>query len=586
MATINYPYDPSGVAATNLITDELRSVQPPSDINQASFVIPLKGPFFVESLKIYTAKNKQGTRLIEGKDFFITHDFVAGSNWLGKPLAGGIAFTNALYTGNAYFTYQTLGGEFVVNDVSILEGITRKLYADVRFVTWDQLTGVPSAFPPDAHQHVVTDIKTLADVVTSLNSIAAALVGSMDDDTTGGSSDSAALSLIRQHLSATSGAHTPQSVGLGNVSNFATASEEDTLAVRNDRFMTPSTTSYLIRRTINGENLAQIRADVVTLFDTVNRITISINNINNKILNIDESLSALNNTVNLYRQELQNLGLQIEDAIDQAQLATTIATQALSQSAATEANIDLIAGRVDDVIYADSIFLPPGSHYINMPAGSRMNFKLIGAGAGSGRYYNTSSEQVIYAGGPSSGQDSILWFLGDRTVPVEPIPLLVAGGGLAGTNAYGGIGRSQSGNGGVCTRFRSENINVSTIKNINLAVDLVAGDVTTQGTPGTIGDTSNTAAFVTGVGGYKIDASGDGYHQTYGRGAKGVTRAGMGGSGGKWEINVKNDTTKTMRFLIQVGNPGQSARTAVNDEVTNIVEKLTTAGVAVLTLIN
>lgn len=585
MATIIYPYDPSGVATTNLITDELRSVQPPSDINQASFVIPLKGPFFVESLKVYTASHKQGTRLIEGKDFFITHEFVAGTNWLGKPLAGGIAFTNALYTGNLYFTYQTLGGDFVVNDVTILESITRKLYADVRFVTWDQLTGVPSAFPPDAHQHVVTDIKTLADVVTALNSIAAALVGSLDDDTIAGG-ESAALSLIRQHLSAASNAHTPQAVGLGNVSNFATASEEDAVAVRNDRFMTPSVTSYLVRRMINNENLTQIRADIVTLDQAVKAIKLDIANMNNKIASLDDGLAAVNNSVNLYRQEIQNLGLQVEDAIDQAQLSTTIATQALSQSAATEANIELIAGRVDEVVYIDGVFLPPGTHYINLPAGTRMNFKLIGGGAGSGRYFNTSSEQVIYAGGPTSGEDSVLWFLGDRTAAIEPVPLLVAGGGLAGANAYGNIGRSNSGNGGVCQRFRSENILVSQITNINLTTDLVTGDTATQGTPGTIGDTSNTAVNVSGVGGWMLDASGDGYHQTYGRGCRGTSRAGMGGSGGKWEVNVKNDTLKTMRFVIQVGKGGVSARTTVNDEITSIVDKLTTSGVAVLTLIN
>ncbi len=585
MATIIYPYDPSGVATTNLITDELRSVQPPSDINQASFVIPLKGPFFVESLKVYTAKNKQGTRLLEGKDFFITHEFVAGTNWLGKPLAGGIAFTNALYTGNLYFTYQTLGGDFVVNDVTILESITRKLYADVRFVTWDQLTGVPSAFPPDAHQHVVTDIKTLADVVTALNSIAAALVGSLDDDTIAGG-ESAALSLIRQHLSATSNAHTPQAVGLGNLSNFATASEEDAVALRNDRFMTPSVTSYLVRRMINSENLTQIRADITTLDQTVKAIKLDIANMNNKIASLDDGLAAVNNSVNLYRQEIQNLGLQVEDAIDQAQLSTTIATQALSQSAATEANIELITSRVDEVVYIDGVFLPPGTHYINLPAGARMNFKLIGGGAGSGRYFNTSSEQVIYAGGPTSGEDSVLWFLGDRTTAIEPVPLLVAGGGLAGTNSYGSIGRSNSGNGGVCQRFRSENILVSQITNINLTTDLVTGDTATQGTPGIIGDTSNTAVNVSGVGGWKLDASGDGYHQTYGRGCRGTSRAGMGGSAGKWEVNVKNDTLKTMRFVIQVGKGGVSSRTTANDEITSVVDKLTTSGVAVLTLIN
>ena len=585
MATIIYPYDPSGVATTNLITDELRSVQPPSDINQASFVIPLKGPFFVESLKVYTAKNKQGTRLLEGKDFFITHEFVAGTNWLGKPLAGGIAFTNALYTGNLYFTYQTLGGDFVVNDVTILESITRKLYADVRFVTWDQLTGVPSAFPPDAHQHVVTDIKTLADVVTALNSIAAALVGSLDDDTIAGG-ESAALSLIRQHLSATSNAHTPQAVGLGNLSNFATASEEDAVALRNDRFMTPSVTSYLVRRMINSENLTQIRADIATLDQAITAIKLDIANMNNKIASLDDGLAAVNNSVNLYRQEIQNLGLQVEDAIDQAQLSTTIATQALSQSAATEANIELITSRVDEVVYIDGVFLPPGTHYINLPAGARMNFKLIGGGAGSGRYFNTSSEQVIYAGGPTSGEDSVLWFLGDRTTAIEPVPLLVAGGGLAGTNSYGSIGRSNSGNGGVCQRFRSENILVSQITNINLTTDLVTGDTATQGTPGIIGDTSNTAVNVSGVGGWKLDASGDGYHQTYGRGCRGTSRAGMGGSAGKWEVNVKNDTLKTMRFVIQVGKGGVSSRTTANDEITSVVDKLTTSGVAVLTLIN
>ena len=585
MATIIYPYDPSGVATTNLITDELRSVQPPSDINQASFVIPLKGPFFVESLKVYTAKNKQGTRLLEGKDFFITHEFVAGTNWLGKPLAGGIAFTNALYTGNLYFTYQTLGGDFVVNDVTILESITRKLYADVRFVTWDQLTGVPSAFPPDAHQHVVTDIKTLADVVTALNSIAAALVGSLDDDTIAGG-ESAALSLIRQHLSTTSNAHTPQAVGLGNLSNFATASEEDAVALRNDRFMTPSVTSYLVRRMINSENLTQIRADIATLDQAITAIKLDIANMNNKIASLDDGLAAVNNSVNLYRQEIQNLGLQVEDAIDQAQLSTTIATQALSQSAATEANIELIASRVDEVVYIDGVFLPPGTHYINLPAGARMNFKLIGGGAGSGRYFNTSSEQVIYAGGPTSGEDSVLWFLGDRTTAIEPVPLLVAGGGLAGTNSYGSIGRSNSGNGGVCQRFRSENILVSQITNINLTTDLVTGDTATQGTPGIIGDTSNTAVNVSGVGGWKLDASGDGYHQTYGRGCRGTSRAGRGGSAGKWEVNVKNDTLKTMRFVIQVGKGGVSSRTTANDEITSVVDKLTTSGVAVLTLIN
>ena len=167
MAKLIYPYDPSGVAISNKIVDELRSVQPPTNIDQPSFVIVRAGPFFRNSLEIFTAPNRGGTKLIEGKDYFVTHEFVAGSNFLGKPMAGGVAFTNALYKGNTYFHYQTLGGDFTVNDTVVLEELTRRYYADIRWVKWDQLTGVPSAFPPDAHQHVVTDIKTMSDVYYS-----------------------------------------------------------------------------------------------------------------------------------------------------------------------------------------------------------------------------------------------------------------------------------------------------------------------------------------------------------------------------------------------------------------------------------
>ena len=79
MAKLIYPYDPSGVAISNKIVDELRSVQPPTNIDQPSFVIVRAGPFFRNSLEIFTAPKRGGTKLIEGKDYFVTHEFVAVS---------------------------------------------------------------------------------------------------------------------------------------------------------------------------------------------------------------------------------------------------------------------------------------------------------------------------------------------------------------------------------------------------------------------------------------------------------------------------------------------------------------------------
>ena len=167
------------------------------------------------------------------------------------------------------------------------------------------------------------------------------------------------------------------------------------------------------------------------------------------------------------------------------------------------------------------------------------------------------------------------------------MPLLVAGGGLAGSNSYGNTGRSNSGNGGACTRFRKDRVKTSEIVNIDLSVDVVAGPTNTAGTPGISGDTANTQGFTAGVGGWGLDVTGDGkYRQVYGRGGRGVTRAGMGGSGGRWDIILQNDGREDVRLIVSVGRAGKNARTAANDETTNIVEKLTGAGVAVLTLVN
>lgn len=586
MATIMYPYDPSGIAPTNLIKDELRSIQPPADITQASFAVPLKAPFFVNTLELWTGLNKTGTKLVLGRDYFLTHDFVAGSNFLGKPMAGGVAFTNSLYKGNIYFHYQTLGGDFVINDTTILESIARKHYSDVRFTTWDQLNGVPSAFPANAHQHVVTDIKTFADVVNALNGIAAALVGSLDDNTAG-SNETTGLALIRQHISATANAHTPGAVGLSNVSNYAVANEADSVALRNDRYMTPNTTGYLIRRYIAAENLQDIRDTIYTMDETVQAILLSIRQINAKIANIDLAISSINETMNLYRQEITQVSMQMVDVVDRSNIANTIAVQALSQASATEANLQLVTARVNDVIYSDNIILPAGEHLITIPSGNTMRIEMVGGGAGSGRWFNLSSDFVPNSGGPLSAEDSVLWFLGTRSAPLEPLPLLVAGGGLAGSNSYGNIGRSNSGNGGLCSRFRKDRIKVSEITNIDLSVDLIQGPTDTSGTAGISGDTSNTQAFVTGVGGWGLDVSGDGkYRQVYGRGGRGVTRAGMGGSGGRWNITLQNDSTEDVRLIVSVAKSGKNARSSVNDETMNIVDKLTCAGVAVLTLVN
>jgi len=584
MATITYPYDPAGVAVTNKINNELRSVQPPADINQASLVIPLAAPFFQEGFEVWTGPNKSGQKLNPEVDFYYTHEFVAGSNYLGKPLFGSITFTNALYSGNVYFFYQTLGGAFTVNDTAVLEAVSKRLYADVRFVTWDQLTEVPSAFPPNAHEHPITEVKTLVDVVNALNLIASTLVGSLDPGS-GGSDSSAALALIRTHLNATSNAHTPEAVGLGLVANYGIATNADVNALRNDKYMTPANTGYMISRYINNENLTDIRNNITVLTGSVQAINQTLNNHTAKLIALDTQLSALNTALLQYRQELAGLTLQVEDNANQVNVALTYAMQAQAQAAATEQNLQTVMESVNNTIFSNTIILQQGTHFVNLPAGQAMQFELIGGGAGSGSYFTQSNDLILYSGQMRAGGDSILWFLGSRDVPIEPVPMLIAGGGLVGTNSYGTVGRVNGGNGGSAFRFRSERVKVSTITNINLVTDLISGTSGTAGVTGTNGDTSNAASTVNGVGGFTINASGDNYHQTYGRGGKGNTRSGLGGSGSKWNVIIENDTNHTVRLSVNVAGGGFNERSITNSETINPIEKINMSGVAILTLV-
>lgn len=586
MAKLIYPYDPSGVAISNKIVDELRSVQPPTNIDQPSFVIVRAGPFFRTSLEIFTAPNRGGTKLIEGRDFYVTHEFVAGSNFLGKPMAGGVAFTNALYKGNTYFHYQTLGGDFTVNDAVVLEELTRRYYADIRWVKWDQLTGVPSAFPPDAHQHVVTDIKTMADVYYSLEKIAAALV-------TGGSGTgndgSQALSLIVAHMSAIQNAHTPEAVGLGNVRNYAMASYEDALANRSDRYVSPLIVTYMYKKLTEELNPGEMKAEIVQIHKDIEDINKQIATIRAQLQNINLALSNMQTSITQIQNNVTQLTLKVSELNDTSHTALTIAQQALGQSAATDANVIALADRTNQILYADNSFLSPGMHRFIIPANTALRVELVGGGAGSGKWYSLSTDAILTGGGITHGEDSVLWMMGTSKKPLEPIPLLIAGGGKAGLNSYGNIGRSNSGIGGIARRYKDENIFLSAIdpKKINLGVDLVQAGTDNNGLAGVIGDTSSTQVAVNGVGGYAIDASADGYHQVYGRGCSGNTRAGTGGSGAHWNVILRNDTKDDQIFMVRVGKGGSSARANLNDETTfSINDLINTSGIGLLTLVS
>lgn len=208
-----YPIDPTGISPSNRIIDETKVVMPPGEITDASFFVPRVNPFFRLGLVI-----KHGARtLIENVDYQLVFRSVALSTHFEKELFGGVMFVNRHFEGTLTISYQVLGGDFQNDEYALLERLARVSGA-IRWVTYDQLIGVPSNFPPAYHMHdIETGLVDMGDVVDAVERIAIEL-----------GKAPASMTEVNARLSAhltQANAHSKSQIGLGNIENLAVASD-------------------------------------------------------------------------------------------------------------------------------------------------------------------------------------------------------------------------------------------------------------------------------------------------------------------------------------------------------------------------
>ena len=213
-----YPIDPTGISPSNRVIDETQVISPPGRVTDASFFVPRVTPFFREGLVI-----KQGTRtLIENVDYQLIFRSVALSEHFERELFGGVMFTDRNYAGTLKLSYQVLGGDFQNNEHELLERLARVSGA-VRWVTYDQIIGTPSGFPPAYHQHdMEKDLVNMGDVVDAVEKIAVELgkaPASLDE----------VNARMDAHLTQAH-AHTKSQIGLSNIENLPVASDAEVKA--------------------------------------------------------------------------------------------------------------------------------------------------------------------------------------------------------------------------------------------------------------------------------------------------------------------------------------------------------------------
>lgn len=315
MATSSYlyPYDPTGAASTNKIVAENHTVQPPNNISDASFVIPRAAPFFGDSLIVRTGPTEASTRLEEGTDYYLTHSFVTLSYLLARPIYGSITLINRNYSGDIFLTYQTPGGEFVLDSYSIIEERTRSLYS-VFMVTWEQVAGNFPQLPPYDHKMAGDDTTGWGAVVDSINGLAAVIGLSSGTSGTGGSGGDGSYAALQAHMNANT-AHTKAQVGLSNVDNYKTANEADVLALSTRTFMTPAMTKYYLDNTVYVTQLQTARQDITDLKTRTQNLENANVQQSDAIALVNQSLNLLAEAQDVLREDTDNLAVDVTAAL-------------------------------------------------------------------------------------------------------------------------------------------------------------------------------------------------------------------------------------------------------------------------------
>jgi len=230
MANITYPLDTSGVAASNLITSELHTVSE-SNYRDYYFIVPNFAPFYTDRFKLLYILNGTQRELAENVDYSFALPYVAGIRSVGKLIYGAVTLNNLDTNGILAFQYQTLGGEWVVDRLHVLQHLAEKVY-NPRLTVWDVVTDKPDVFPPMPHYQDYDQFYGQEELIGALSQISSTIIGSSQSST------------VVRHLTNHENPHevTKEQIGLGNLQNWRLATIPETLTgVSFDTLITPLT---------------------------------------------------------------------------------------------------------------------------------------------------------------------------------------------------------------------------------------------------------------------------------------------------------------------------------------------------------
>ena len=175
-----YDEDIFGTDIHNKITNELHLVTAGAEISDFNFIVPKMMPYFKESMVVrHVSTNRI---LVPGVDWQPGHIFESATfetEWVLGGIYGSILIMDRNLVGQfELVSYQTLGGEWVLENTKLLELLSNRIQ-DPRSATYESLSGKPNVFPPTGHNHPIQDWVGMNEMVSALGQVSQ----SIDDRT-------------------------------------------------------------------------------------------------------------------------------------------------------------------------------------------------------------------------------------------------------------------------------------------------------------------------------------------------------------------------------------------------------------------
>lgn len=146
-----------------------------SDGPTKPIIVPRCGPFFADKFAI-TLKGSSTPLSFEAGDYSFVYPYMTFVKGYQKLCYGGVLLHKLTAPGDYTIDYDTIGGDYVLDDVNYAQFIVNILN-NPRTVNLEQIINFPTEFPPDPHDHPAKDTVGYLDLVVFMKSYLDAIVG-------------------------------------------------------------------------------------------------------------------------------------------------------------------------------------------------------------------------------------------------------------------------------------------------------------------------------------------------------------------------------------------------------------------------